>query len=185
MVEDRHADALHLASRVKEGDADAQRTFVLRLIKGVRRTVASLLRGDSEVDDAMQLAMIEILGSAPSYRGDASLERWAHRIAARTTLRLLRERRARDRHVDAEVEPAEFAPDAREGDEADSDAIATYLAELSDARRTCIVLRHVHGYSVEEIAELTQKSPNTVKDQLLQGRAQLRKIVRRDVERGA
>jgi DNA-directed RNA polymerase specialized sigma24 family protein len=35
-------------------------------------------------------------------------------------------------------------------------------------------------FSIDEIAELTEVSPNTVKDRLLHARQQLRKLIRRD-----
>lgn len=60
-------------------------------------------------------------------------------------------------------------------------ALVEYLAELPETRRVALVLRHVLGYSVEEIAELTEVSPNTVKDRLLQAREQVRKTLRREL----
>src|SRR5690606_27390437 len=62
--------------------------------------------------------------------------------------------------------------------------IVDYLAELPETRRVALVLRHVMGYSIDEIAELTGVSPNTVKDRLLQGREQLRKNIRREIAIG-
>ena len=55
-----------------------------------------------------------------------------------------------------------------------------YLSELSETRRIAIVLRHIMGYSVQEVAELTEVSINTVKDRLFHARAQLRASIRRD-----
>jgi RNA polymerase sigma-70 factor (ECF subfamily) len=43
-----------------------------------------------------------------------------------------------------------------------------------------LVLRHVLEYSIEEIASITESSPNTVKDRLLQARRQIRQGIRRD-----
>jgi RNA polymerase sigma-70 factor (ECF subfamily) len=43
-----------------------------------------------------------------------------------------------------------------------------------------LVLRHMLDYSIDDIAELTEVSPNTVKDRLLHAREQLRRLVRRD-----
>ncbi len=37
------------------------------------------------------------------------------------------------------------------------------------------MLRHVHGYSVEEISELSGAPPYTVRDRLKTGRSKLRK----------
>jgi DNA-directed RNA polymerase specialized sigma24 family protein len=46
------------------------------------------------------------------------------------------------------------------------------LSELPEARRTVLVLRHVIGWSIQEIAEYTSVSVNTVKDRLLSARDQ-------------
>jgi RNA polymerase sigma-70 factor (ECF subfamily) len=58
------------------------------------------------------------------------------------------------------------------------------LAELPEAQRTALVLRHVMGYSVSEIAEMTEASPNTVKDRLLRGSREMRRSIRRDLAIG-
>jgi RNA polymerase sigma-70 factor (ECF subfamily) len=60
-------------------------------------------------------------------------------------------------------------------------AIIEYLGELPETRRVALVLRHVMGYSVEEIAELTEVSPNTVKDRLHHAREHVRKTLRREL----
>jgi RNA polymerase sigma-70 factor, ECF subfamily len=176
-------DDLDLTARVARSDADAKRELALRLIRSVTRTVRTLLRGDAEADDAVQLSMMEILRSASTYRGEASLERWAGRITVRTTLHFVRQRRARGELIEPDSEQAESA--GGEGVHTNgvtASSLDALLAPLSDARRTCVVLRHVFEYTVEEIAELTGVSPNTVKDRLLQARNELRERVRRDEE---
>ncbi|MFO0571899.1 MAG: sigma-70 family RNA polymerase sigma factor [Polyangiaceae bacterium] len=55
-----------------------------------------------------------------------------------------------------------------------------YLEQLPEAQREALVLRHVMGYSVSEIAEATEVSPNTVKDRLLRGTREMRRLIRRD-----
>ena len=80
-------------------------------------------------------------------------------------------------------------PDAQQSRGADTPALAEglprpvqeYLEQLSPSRRTALVLRHVLGYSVAEIAELTGVSPNTVKDRLLTARREFRRMIRRDL----
>lgn len=129
--------------------------------------------------------MLEILRSADSYRADGAFDGWADRIAVRTTLRLARQRRVRGLRI-GEDEPDALPADPpeasmREGLPRD---VVDYLGELPETRRTALVLRHVLGYSIEEIAELTGVSPNTVKDRLLAARDQMRKQVRRDIATG-
>jgi RNA polymerase sigma-70 factor (ECF subfamily) len=157
-----------------------------RLRPRIASIARALLRHAADADDATQASLLEILHAAVGFRGDGSFEAWADRIAVRTTLRLARLRRVRGLSSD-DTEPDTLAaepPHASLGEELPRD-ISAYLAELPEIRRTVLVLRHAFGYSVEEIAELTSASPNTVKDRLLAAREQVRKLVRRDLALGA
>jgi RNA polymerase sigma factor (sigma-70 family) len=55
-----------------------------------------------------------------------------------------------------------------------------YLLRVSERQRTVLILRHGFEYSIDEIADLTGISPNTVKDRLLRGRSLMRKMFRRE-----
>ena len=172
-----------LAARAADKDPQAERALVVRILGHVRRTVRAIQRSAHEAEDALQLSMIEILRSAGSYRGEGSLERWAGRIAARTTLHLARQVRARGELALPEAELAQIpAPAHTDGRDITPATVQAHLATLPETRRTCLILRYMHGYTIDEIAELTKASPNTVKDRLLEGRAQLRKAIRRDEE---
>jgi RNA polymerase sigma-70 factor, ECF subfamily len=171
---------LDVATGAARGDREAQRALVRRVLVYVRTTVGSLsrARGASDAEDAVQSSMIEVLRSAGTYRGDAPLDRWAGRIAARTTVRLLRERRAREERAFDEDDPE--VPEPRDPRDFSPSGLSAHLASLPEARRTCLVLHYVHGYSVQEVATLTHTSPNTVKDRLLQARAELRRAIDRE-----
>jgi RNA polymerase sigma factor (sigma-70 family) len=166
---------LQLMALVGEGDSSAQRAVVRRLLARVQRLAASLLGRGADASDASQASLVEILRCASDYRGESSLERWADRIVARTALRFAKhERRASGIKVDEPPEQAVFPA----GD--DSLIAQQYLDDLPAPQGSAIVLRHVFEYSVEEIAELTGVSPNTVKDRLLRGREQIRRLIRRE-----
>jgi RNA polymerase sigma-70 factor (ECF subfamily) len=142
----------------------------------------ALLGNPRDAEDAAQCIMLEILGSAGTFRGD-SLVAWADRIAVRTAMRHARDRRIRAARYDrdADVESIGTAAPVPEDTHTIPRPILEYLSELPEARRTALVLRHVMDYSIAEIAELTGVSPNTVKDRLLQAREQVRKRIRRDL----
>jgi RNA polymerase sigma-70 factor (ECF subfamily) len=60
----------------------------------VRKITRAFLRQSADADDAAQLALLAILKSASTYRGEAAVEGWAKRIAVRATMRFIqRERR--------------------------------------------------------------------------------------------
>jgi len=172
---------LKLMAAVAARDSQAQAELVLRLSARVRRLTRLLCRADADADDAAQMALLEILRSAPSFRTDTSLERWADRITSRVTFRLARRERQRRGLFQRWFSPGlaffgegAFVPP---GDDLGIDAL---LDRLSDERRTAFVLRHLAEYSVEEIAELTGAPPGTVKDRLVSARKQLRSWLRRD-----
>ena len=176
------AEDLGLMARVAAGESEAQRIVATRLIGRVRRVARSLLRDPADADDATQMGLVAILGSAAAYRGDAPLERWANRIAARTAMHMVRERRRRGGVVDGETNMDDLADPttAMSGSDRTLGELEDHLAGLNDVSRTTIVLRHVLEYSIDETAELTGVSPNTVKDRLLRARDQLRKLLRRE-----
>ncbi len=168
---------------VAAADPEATRTLARRLVQRVHRVSKSILRAPADADDAAQQSLIEIITSAKSYRGDSSLERWSDRIVVRTSMRVAKgkqkhgARREEDSELDA-LPADDGAPEALREDA--PRPVQEYLEQLPEAQRTALVLRHVMGYSVSEIAEATEVSPNTVKDRLLRGTREMRRLIRRD-----
>jgi RNA polymerase sigma-70 factor (ECF subfamily) len=163
----------------------AQAQLVRRLMARVQRATRALLCDPVEADDATQICLIELLKSAHGFRGDGSLEAWSDRIVVRTTMRYVKRRaRAAERVVEGTDPDRVSAPVSAEREGPMSErlprSVEEYLERLSTARRTALILRHVLGHSVAEIAEITGVSPNTVKDRLLSARREFRRMVRRD-----
>lgn len=183
-----HADpvSLELATvqRAAAGDQRAQTWLAQRVIKRVRRVARALATRAADADDAAQLSLMEVMRSAHSFRGEASLDAWAGRIAARTTLRhLARERRKADPVV-THVPSLVAAPEPDLLAESLPRDLRDYLGELPQVQRHAIVLHHALGHSLHEIAAMAEVSPNTVKGRLRLGVAALRKLVRRDQQIG-
>lgn len=172
-----------LAQAVGSGDAQACKVLAERLFDRTRATVHYLCAGDRDADDLAQLALVAVLRSAHTFRGECSLERWADRIAVRTALRELKRRRWREKIVALEEDPlpeSHPAPDQRLHRRLLRRRLAGLLGKLSEDRRTAVMLHWVHGYSVQEIAELTEAPVNTVRDRLRVGKSQLRKLLTKD-----
>ena len=124
--------------------------------------------------------------STSGFRGESTLESWTDRIAVRTAIRVARARRLAAVRSESAVEPDDLPcapPEATTAEELPRSILA-YHHELPEARRTVLVLRHAMGYSVQEIAEYTGVSANTVKDRLLAAREEVRRMVRRDLATG-
>ncbi len=174
-------ESLELVSAAAAGDSNAQRLLVERLRRRVHSIALSILGSALDAEDTTQAILMEILSSAGTFRGE-SLLGWADRIAARTAIRHARQRRMRSMQCEVR-DDLENIGDASPAPNFDQfpKKMVEYLALLPETRRVAVVLRHVMDYSVEEIAEMTEVSPNTVKDRLLHGRAQLRRLIRRDL----
>lgn len=178
---------LRLMTLVANGDRRAQRVLVHRLEGRVRRIAQRLIGSGPDADDASQIALIEILRSAHTFREEASVERWSGRIAARTVLRHIREKRRGLAMVVplSDADDMASVPPPENPDEDTPRKLQEYLDRLTDQRREALVLKHALGHTTEEIAELTGVPVGTVKDRLIAGRKQLRKMIQRDMALGA
>lgn len=178
-----YESAVALAQAAGDGDARANRELAERLLDRIRATVHYLAAGDRDADDLVQLALVAILRSARTFRGECSLERWGDRIAVRTALRELKRRRWRERIVGLEGDVV------REGQvSADHDIqrrllrerLALLLGQLTPDRRLAVTLHWMHGYSVQEIADIAGAPVNTIRDRLRTGKKQLKRHLTKD-----
>lgn len=150
----------------------------------MRGIALSILGNVADAEDASQAIFIELLQSLGTFKGE-KLVPWADSIAVRTAVRHARQHRVRGAR-DGGIDPEALESESRPPPSHDTPRpLVEYLAELPETRRVALVLRHVMGYSIEEIAALTGVSPNTVKDRLTTAREQLRRTLRRELGFGA
>lgn len=149
------------------------------LLPRVRNLVRYLVRGDQAVDDLAQEALVAILRGLPGYRGDAPLLAWADRIVVRSTFE--RRRRDRVRHAREGGElPNDEAPALRQSAPElalDRRALVAALERLSASQRDALVLHHVVGLSIPEIAEHLDAPLETVRSRLRLGMGALREAL--------
>ena len=140
--------------------------------------VALRTTGDpEEAADALQDALISAFRRAGSFRGDAQVTTWLHRIVVNACLDRLRRRAVRA----ASALPEDDGPGAIEdehdaiGQREDRIEIARALAELPEAQREAILLVDVEGLSVEDAAGALGVPAGTIKSRCSRGRARLAK----------
>jgi RNA polymerase sigma-70 factor (ECF subfamily) len=162
-----------LLSRHLAGDAEAF-TVIVRRHRDHLWAVALRTTGDPEdAADALQEAFISAMRHAGSFRGDAKLSTWLHRIGVNACLDRLR-RRASHATValpDDDRAPADVRDDFAERDTA-ADVHAA-LATLPVDQRVAIVLVDLQGYPVDEVAAMLEVPSGTVKSRCARGRAKL------------
>jgi RNA polymerase sigma-70 factor (ECF subfamily) len=178
---DRDRD-LALARAAGAGDGEACRLVARRLFGRVRTTVRYLCGDSPEQLDLAQECLMEVLGAIADFRGESRLETWADRIVVRTALHLLRQerRRARGIAVEAGDLPAPETPESDLQQARIRARVAVLYQKLSPERRTVVVLQVVHGYTLPEIAALTETGLETVRSRFKLARKQLRRLVAAD-----
>lgn len=180
------------------GDREARSRVAHGVYDRVRTTVFYLTGGGADAEDIVQQALIEILGSLRTYRGEASLEVWADRIAVRTAMRDIKKRRRRRELVLSQMEEDEAraglatdafsslagrregSPDRQTAENQIRHRLAALLRQMPVERQVAVVLRWVHGYSIEEIANITGVRVNTARGRLRKGKKELRQLILSD-----
>ncbi len=142
--------------------------------------VALRTTGDpDEAADALQDAMLSAFRRAETFRGDALVTTWMHRIVVNACLDRMRRRSAKPTYPLPDEEDraglsanAVTAEDPAEASERRTDVLAA-LGHLADEQRAALVLVDMEGYSVEEAATILDCAPGTVKSRCSRGRARL------------
>lgn len=172
-----------LASHVVRGAivsarAQAAERLFLFLFPRVRNLVRYLVRGDREVDDLSQEALLTLLRGLPSYRGDGPFLSWADRVVARAVFAA---RRRGGAEVATDLEPnvpneLSGGSDNPLGDTyCERREMAAHLDTLPESQRSALVLHYVMGWTVPEISDELSVSPETVRSRLRLGKSQLRR----------
>jgi RNA polymerase sigma-70 factor, ECF subfamily len=147
----------------------------------------------------LQDALISAFRRAGSYRGDAAVTTWLHRIVVNACLDRLRRRRVRTAEplpdgaalepgrrrtgsasprtvtVDSGVEPGATVVDPADLalDHERRTAVLAALQTLPLDQRAALVLVDMEGYTVEETAAILECAPGTVKSRCSRARAKL------------
>lgn len=169
---DARTDAELLAAHV-QGDPHA---FGELFTRHKDRLWAVALRTASSPDDAadaLQDAMVSAFRRAGSFRGEAAVTTWLHRIVVNACL---------DQHRRRKNRPTTTWIETLHEQQTDRDDVANRelqieleraLAELPEDQRAAIVLVDVQGYSVEEAAAVLECPAGTIKSRCSRGRAKL------------
>ena len=171
-----------VASRVREESAVTPET-VFALVYRQMRTLA----GHRDVDELVQVAAEQALRALPSFAGRSKLSTWTFRICYLTVRkhdrwyhRWLRRFTLTDDGELPEPTQETLPGDERLVREERLQRLRAALGELSQHRRTVVVLHDLEGMAIDEIAEVVGARSRAVRSRLRDGRAALAKALARD-----
>jgi RNA polymerase sigma-70 factor (ECF subfamily) len=164
-------DARLLAAHVA-GSPDAFAQLVRRHQSRLWAVALRTMRDPDDAADVLQDALLKAHRSAATFRGDAAVTTWLHRIVMNTALDALR------RRPPVPVEPVDL-PDPRDATASADIAmdVEAALAALPIEQRAALVLVDLQGFSVEQAAAVLECPAGTVKSRCFRGRAQLARLL--------
>jgi RNA polymerase sigma-70 factor, ECF subfamily len=160
-----------------DGDPSAFATLVARHQDRLWAVALGVMRNPDDAADALQEAYISAFRRAASFRGQARVTTWLHRVVVNACLDRLRSLKVRatealpddlDRSPELSAEPADPVEAAQQ-----REVIVAALGRLNGDQRAALVLVDMQGYSVEEAAAILGCAPGTVKSRCARGRARL------------
>lgn len=168
-----HSDVELLAAHVA-GDVDAFATLIYRHHEHLWMTARRTSYTAEDAADALQEALLSAHRTAATFRADAAVRSWLHKIVVNACLDRIRRNRAR---------PSVPLPD---GDGGDPPATRNHIAEsemtmvVSEAlmslppnQRAAVVAVDMEGYSVADAARLLGIPTGTVKSRCARARLKL------------
>lgn len=162
-----------IVSRVRRGEVGWFEVLMRRHNTRVYRTVRSILRTETDVEDVMQQAYLAAYGNLAQFEGLVRFSTWMIRIAVNEALGHLR-RRHRLEAVQTTASSPEVTqlpsttvdPERHVQNREVATLIETSLDELPEIYRTVFVLREVEGLSTADAATALSVTEDVVKTRL-------------------
>jgi len=168
--EDDASDRALLAAHVA-GDPDAFDELVRRHRSRMWAVALRTLGDPEEAADAVQDACVSAFRAAGSYRGEARVTTWLHRVVVNACLDRARRRAVRPTVPLPDQPPAD--PRDRLAERETGIEVEKGLAALPVEQRIALVLVDLQGLSVAEAAAVLDVPEGTVKSRCSRGRARL------------
>jgi len=183
-----------LVPQARAGDVDAFESLYRRHQAGIYTFLRSQVREAELAADLTQQTFVRAWESLARLRDPGAFPSWLHRIALNLVRDEAKSGRARLEVVATDVEGERTGAAAREAVARNPgpeqlvlsselrDRVWQALESVPAEQRAALVMHHMTGMSVTEIAEAMKVRPGTVMSRLARGRAALRKLLGSYVE---
>lgn len=166
-----------LIESCKKQSHKAQMEVYRLFYKSVYNTCFRILRRQDEAEDAMQDSFIKAFDKIKAYNSDTSFTAWIKRIAINTAIDALRKKKVALVELDERIALAEEDIDDFNENMLKVEAIKAGINNLSEGYRLVLTLHLIEGYDNDEIAEILNITPSTVRSQYIRGKKRLLEIL--------
>lgn len=168
-----------LIQAAQRGDRQAL-DQLLRNHQGRIHAVCRPIAGnDADALDATQEALIAVVKGLPRFDGRSKFSTWVYRIATNACIDELRRRQRQPTPGLPEYEQADPSPMAAGAPRDPAETVTARidvnrgLEQLPQEFRAAVVLRDIAGLNYDEISEVLDIAPGTVRSRIARGRRQL------------
>lgn len=148
-----------------KGNSDSEKELVDFIIKNkddFYRLAFSYVKNSNDAIDILQDSIQKAISSKHKLKKEQSLKSWFYRIVVNTSLDFLRKQK-RVIVVDEEIIQS-YSPGQE--DHYTNIDLERSLESLPPKYRIVIILRYFEDLKIEEVADILQESPNTIKTRL-------------------
>jgi RNA polymerase sigma-70 factor (ECF subfamily) len=169
-----------LVERFARGDAGAFDEIVRQYEQRVYSITLRMTGNGEDARDAMQEVFISALRALRSFRGDAQLSTWIHRVAVNASLDVLRKRK---RHAAGPLEEAgdrasdEVGPEDAAARAARARDVQRALLEVSAEHRAVLILHDLQDLDYAETGAALDIPVGTVKSRLHRARMEMARLL--------
>lgn len=169
----RTSEDASLIARAARGDRDAYAELIAPRVDRSLRTARAILGNDAEAHDAAQEAYVSAWIHLPRLRDASRFDAWLQRTLVNRCRETLRKRR-RNREIwqEADAPLADFS-----GGSVETASIKAAFRRLTVNQRTVLLLHHLHGMPVDEVARQLGIPAGTAKSRLWHARRALERAL--------
>jgi RNA polymerase sigma-70 factor (ECF subfamily) len=181
-------DLAELVARARTGDVGAFEALYHSFQAGIHSFIRSQVREAELAADLTQQTFVRAWESLPRLRQEAAFVGWLHRIASNLVRDEVKSGHARleiaaSNALDEPMpDPEATAPEEAAVAQGLKTAVWAALGQLPPDQRAAVVMHHMEGMSVAEIAQAMKCRPGTVMSRLSRAREALRRRLSSYVE---
>lgn len=165
--------------RAQRGDSQAMAQLLQSHYSFLMKYLIKMTMNPALAEDVAQETMLRCIEKIRLYNSKSKFSSWLITLATRIYIDQMRRTQVEKRWKDQEQALRQTEWQLKHQKEAWTDAVQA-LSGLSYEWRLPILLKHYYGYSYDEIADIMDIAPGTVKSRVHHGLQQLRKELKTD-----
>ena len=165
-----------LVNDCKRGDRRAMSQLVSQYQKPVYNAAYRILGNMDDAADTTQTVFLKVFEHLAEYDSRFKFFSWVYRIAINESLNQIKKRRKQEPLADSQASPWQGPAEELDTNRL-CEKVQGALMLLNEDYRTVIILKHISGFSYQQISVILQLPEKTVKSRLYSARQLMKKTL--------